>query len=270
MFKKRLSILLFLILFSASLSFGSNKIEYEESIVKCISDHIFINECSGKIQKLTWWNKGESFPSFGIGHSIWYPAGVEEPYQESFPDLIDYYRLRGIKLPEWLEKLDPFYAPWQNRKVFFKKIKQKKLSELRQFLNQTREIQIAFIILRLRNSIPLLTFASSENNQDQMNHKISQLLATPRGIFTLADYINFKGEGTVQKERYQQQGWGALQVIEAMDFPITADAAPELFSKAANQILLRRIRNAPAGKNEKQYLKGWQNRLETYKTFTCH
>jgi len=242
----------------------------EKSIVRCISNHIFFNECSGKIKKLTWWNKGESFPSFGIGHFIWFPAGIEEPYQESFPELIDYYRLRGVKLPEWLNKLSPFYVPWQNRDEFFKKINQERLSELRHFLNQTRDIQIAFIILRLRKTIPLLTFEQSENNQNRIEHKISQLLSTPRGIFTLADYINFKGDGTVLKERYQQQGWGALQVIEAMDVPWTAEEAPELFSQAANKILLRRINNAPAEKNEIQYLKGWQNRLESYKTFKCN
>ncbi|MBT4287374.1 MAG: hypothetical protein HOD92_08530 [Deltaproteobacteria bacterium] len=270
MLKKLLITLFSLIFFSTSLMSANINAVYEKSIVKCISDYIFLNECSGKIKKLTWWNKGESFPSFGIGHFIWFPASVEEPYQESFPELIDYYRLRSVKLPEWLDKLSPFYVPWPNRAEFFKKINQKRLSELRYFLNETRDIQIAFIILRLRRTIPLLTFEQSENNRTQIEHKISQLLSTSRGIFALTDYINFKGDGTVLKERYQQQGWGALQVIEAMVVPSTAEEATALFSQAANKILLRRIDNAPDEKNEKQYLKGWQNRLESYKTFKCN
>jgi hypothetical protein len=263
-------ILILIVFFSGLILAEKQDLTFNKPIVKCISDHIFANECSSNVKKLTWWNKGESFPSFGIGHFIWYPAGVEEPYQESFPDLINYYRLQGIKLPKWLDTLNPFYVPWSNRAEFFSQFNNHKLSELRLFLNQTQDIQIAFIILRLRSTIPLLSFDQNNENQRQIKYKISQLLSTSRGIFALTDYINFKGDGTLPQERYQNQGWGALQVINTMGLPEIPENAPELFSIAAEKILIRRINNAPPEKNEKQYLKGWQNRLETYKTFTCN
>jgi hypothetical protein len=36
------------------------------------------------------------------------------------------------------------------------------------------------------------------------------------------------------------------------------------FSKAAREILQRRVRNSPPKKNEKQWLQGWRNRTASY------
>jgi hypothetical protein len=38
-----------------------------------IGRQIWKNECGGTQEGLTSWNKGEEFPSLGIGHFIWYP-----------------------------------------------------------------------------------------------------------------------------------------------------------------------------------------------------
>ena len=38
--------------------------------------------------------------------------------------------------------------------------------------------------------------------------------ATSRGTFALVDYVNFKGEGTKETERYRNEGWELLQVLE--------------------------------------------------------
>jgi len=51
-----------------------------------IGDKVYQNECASKPHNLTYWGKGEDFPSFGVGHFIWYPSGVEETFQETFPD----------------------------------------------------------------------------------------------------------------------------------------------------------------------------------------
>ncbi|OQW90787.1 MAG: hypothetical protein BWK78_06195, partial [Thiotrichaceae bacterium IS1] len=84
---------------------------------------------------------------------------------------------------------------------------------------------------------------------------------TPGGAYPLVDYINFKGEGTSEKERYNGQGWGLLQVLTEMDPQLNPRTA---FAKAAESVLERRVRNAPAGKNEGRWLTGWKNRLTTY------
>ena len=44
--------------------------------VQELGQRIWKNECAGSVQGLVSWNEGEAFPSLGIGHFIWYPAGV--------------------------------------------------------------------------------------------------------------------------------------------------------------------------------------------------
>ncbi len=81
------------------------------------------------------------------------------------------------------------------------------------------------------------------------------------GTFALIDYVNFKGEGTLLTERYNGQGWGLLQVLEAM--PGEGDAT-RAFSQAAKAMLARRVRNAPPERHEERWLPGWEARVERY------
>ncbi|MBT8147253.1 MAG: hypothetical protein KJN90_10405, partial [Gammaproteobacteria bacterium] len=64
-----------------------------------IAEQIFANECSSEVKCLTSWNIGEDFPSFGLGHFIWYRQGQQEIYQETFPDLIEFYHTQGLETP---------------------------------------------------------------------------------------------------------------------------------------------------------------------------
>ena len=47
-----------------------------------------------RTNEVLWWNPGEEFPSLGIGHFIWYPAGVDGPFIESFPRLLAFLSAR--------------------------------------------------------------------------------------------------------------------------------------------------------------------------------
>ena len=76
-----------------------------------VGKKVWINECEGQVAGLTSWNGDEGFPSLGIGHFIWYPAGKEGPFEESFPLLIGYLKERGIELPAWLSPLGPVHGP---------------------------------------------------------------------------------------------------------------------------------------------------------------
>ena len=60
------------------------------------------------------WNAGEDFPSLGIGHFIWYPAGYSGPFDESFPKFVSYARSRGVQVPSYFN--GP--APWPNKAAF--------------------------------------------------------------------------------------------------------------------------------------------------------
>ena len=48
-------------------------ITLNEAELDWVGQQIFRNECSAKKACLVQWNKGEAFPSLGIGHFFWYP-----------------------------------------------------------------------------------------------------------------------------------------------------------------------------------------------------
>jgi len=82
------------------------------------------------------------------------------------------------------------------------------------------------------------------------------------GDYILIDYLNFKGLGDNEKERYNSKGWGLIQVLECM--PNISNPKDE-FRECAKTVLKIRVDNSPKAKNEKRWLKGWYNRIDTYK-----
>lgn len=76
--------------------------------------------------------------------------------------------------------------------------------------------------------------------------------------------MNFKGEGLLATESYNGERWRLVQVLELMREPKEGERAVVAFAEAADYVLERRVVNSPAERNEKRWLKGWQNRINTY------
>ena len=57
----------------------------------------------------------------------------------------------------------------------------------------------------------------------------------------------------------------ALMVLEEMEGFPTGRAATAEFSRAAAEVLTRRVENSPAARGEKRWLAGWLNRCKTYR-----
>lgn len=233
--------------------------------LRYLAERIYQNECAGKERNLTHWNEGENFPSLGIGHFIWYPAGSAEPFQESFPALIAFYRARRVSIPPWLDKLHPFAAPWASREQFYRQIDDAAMVQLRRWLSDTRSVQAEFLAERFRSVLPKLLAAAAAGQQASVSRKLDALMATPGGFYPLIDYINFKGDGTVQSERYQGQGWGLLQVLSEMRESEAGPQALHAFADAAETVLQRRVANSPSARNEQRWLQGWLKRVDTYR-----
>ncbi len=212
-----------------------------------VARQIYHNECGGRVKNLIHWNKGESFPSLGIGHFIWYPKGVKEPFVESFPKLIDYMDARGVKVPLWLHG----FAPWQNETQMRS---DPRIGLLRRFLERTMSIQADFLRFRLERSLLSLKPLKAPYRA------ISQV---PNGLYILIDYLNFKGLGNNPKERYKGVGWGLIQVLACMQSPYLHPKAQ--FRACAKKVLKDRVLHAPSSKNEQRWLKGWYNRINTYR-----
>lgn len=224
-----------------------------------IGKRVWKNECGGTVEGLTSWNQGEGFASLGIGHFIWYPKGVDGPYEESFPELLKFLASNGTKLPDWLSP--DADCPWNSRAEFQADASSARMKELRALLAGSVRTQSRFLARRMERALPKLLAEAPAAKRDHVKRQFERLTATGKGTYALIDYVNFKGEGTNPKERYKGQGWGMLQVIEGMD-PDKENAAQE-FGESAARVLARRVENAKP-KNESQWLKGWQNRVRGY------
>lgn len=218
---------------------------------------IWQNECAGSVRGLVSWNAGEAFPSLGIGHFIWYPAGVQEAFDESFPAFVRYARAKGVQVPAYFN--GP--APWTD-KAEFEADRSGLADQMRRWLAANVDIQTRFIILRSRMALQRMVQQSSR--PEAVRARYAALANTTQGMYCLVDYVNFKGEGTKETERYKGEGWGLLQVLEEMQGYPTGQAATAEFSRAAAAVLTRRVQNAPAARGEQRWLAGWLNRCRTY------
>lgn len=219
---------------------------------------IWQNECAGTVQGLVSWNAGEAFPSLGIGHFIWYPAGVQEAFDESFPSFVRYARSKGVQVPAFFD--GP--APWADKQEFLAD-RSGRADAMRRWLAANVEIQTAFIIIRSRQALHRMMQHSC--NPQAIRQRYLALSNTTQGMYCLVDYVNFKGEGIKPTERYKGQGWGLLQVLEEMQGYPTGQAATAEFARAAGAVLTRRVNNSPAARGEKRWLAGWLNRCKTYR-----
>lgn len=227
-------------------------------VVRTFGEKIWKNECGGTTYGLTYWNKGEPFPSFGIGHFIWYPESKTDRFQETFPKLLLFLNTQGIKLPLWL--IQAKSCPWNSRDEFYQKIESAEMRSLRELLLITKDLQALFIIKQFEDSLsPLLDQCKEKTKTKKI---LSQLLEHPNGLYALVDYVNFKGTGTSLQERYQGEGWGLLQVLEQI--PEETQTPLLDFTLSAKKILTKRVNNSPAERNETQWLKGWINRIDSY------
>jgi len=227
-----------------------------------IGKRIWQNECNGTITGLTAWNEGENFASLGIGHFIWYPKGQRGPFEESFPKLVSFMTVRGVKLPTLLLGAGERACPWNSRQEFLRAQYSPEMKQLRQFLAGTVDVQAEFLIARLQNALPKMLAEAEPADRANVEQQFERMTRTPQGCYALVDYVNFKGEGVLHTERYQGQGWGLLQVLEQM--PADEDDAVKEFSRAAVVVLKRRVANSPPERGEARWLPGWLNRVRSY------
>ena len=126
------TIIFALILMQACFTASCFAISVSTKEANIIADKIWKNECAGTIEGLTTWNEGENFASLGIGHFIWYVSKPNEPFQETFPELLRFLHAQGVKIPKWLRSYPP--CPWKTRDEFYKHIQSPKMCALRKFL----------------------------------------------------------------------------------------------------------------------------------------
>lgn len=224
-----------------------------------VGRRIWKNECGGTRDGLTFWNSGEEFPSLGIGHFIWYPKSFRGPFEESFPRLARYLKEHGADVPEWA--LDR-PCPWDTRKEFMADFRSPRMNRLRHLLASTIRLQSRFLVRRMEESLPKMLASAPESQRENVRKQFERMLQTGAGTFALIDYVNFKGEGIRETERYNGEGWGLLQVLAGMKGH--GPGAVKEFAASAAAVLTRRVRNSPPARKEARWLPGWKNRVRSY------
>lgn len=246
------------------------KIRITAADLEWFGQTIFQKECAGEISRLCTWNKGEEFPSFGIGHFIWYPKGFDGPFEESFPQYIAFVKKRGVSVPGWIAKMAESGCPWKSRQEFYEAEYSPEMKSMRSFLIRTMSWQSLFIVNRFKHALPKMLHAASPEKKQHVRRQFYRVADSSRKLYALIDYVNFKGEGVRPTERYNNQGWGLLQVLEEMEGAARGQAALEEFSRAAEAVLVRRVNNAPSGRNEHRWLNGWKNRVSFYRSLATY
>jgi hypothetical protein len=232
----------------------------DDEALAVIGRRVWQNECGGTREGLTSWNTGENFASLGIGHFIWYPKGVDGPFDESFPELLRFLAANGTRLPAWLKPEAD--CPWKSREEFQAASRGREMNELRDLLASSIRLQSRFLAQRMERALPKLLAAAPANRREHVRRQFERLAATGKGTFALIDYVNFKGEGTNPKERYNGEGWGLLQALEGMDGNDSNSA--RAFGESAAHVLARRVKNSPPDRKESRWLPGWTTRVKAY------
>lgn len=256
-------ILILLLAVSIS-SCGEERVCIPGDELKVIGELIFINEGGGKVENLTAWNEGEEFASLGIGHFIWFPRSREYRFFETFPVVLNYLKQRGAAVPPWIEDMPSPELPWGTREEFYDDFDSPRMVSLREFLLDTVSLQSLFMAERLKSSLPKILNASPEDSRDHVKTQFYRVAGSPMGMYVLVDYVNFKGEGTLETESYNGEGWGLLQVLTEMKGAEPGLSALEEFAHKAEFVLVRRVNNSPPERNERRWLPGWRNRIDTY------
>jgi hypothetical protein len=229
-----------------------------------IGRKIWQNECGGTIAGLTSWNAGENFASLGIGHFIWYPKDVRGPFEESFPKFVRFAAGKSLRLPKVTDAEGTTPCPWNSRAEFLSAKNSPEMNELRNFLARSIDLQAGFLVERLQQALPRILAAAPAEERVRLEQQFTRVASTPQGCYALVDYVNFKGEGLLDTERYHGQGWGLFQVLQGMTGNQSGAAAASEFARSARAILSRRVHNSPPERNESRWLPGWLQRVNSY------
>jgi hypothetical protein len=227
-----------------------------------IADQIYKNETGGNPKYLMYWSPSENFASLGYGHFIWYPAGEPQKFDQTFPDMIQYYMDNKVDIPTWLKEQKDKGIPWANKKAFERaRTTDKRFKELENIIINTKALQTKFFFDRVVNSIPEIVKYVPKDKQQYIKDNYNAVADTEGGWYPLIDYINFKGKGIKETEKYNNQGWGLLQVLQTMRPVKKGPQALKEFANAAKVVLEQRVKNNLLEKNS---LKGWIKRVNTY------
>ena len=228
--------------------------ELSDAELSQIGRKVWINECDGTVAGLTSWNEGEAFASLGIGHFIWYPAGMRGPFEESFPPLARYLAAHAQPVPEWMLGA----CPWRTREDFVAAQDTRRMEELRGMLAATVPLQAQFIARRMRASLPKM-LAAAYPAAAEIRRNFERLEAYRRRHLRADRLRQLQRRRHPRDRALQRRGLGPPPSPRGHARQRRCDRE---FSEAAKAMLERRVRNSPPARHEERWLPGWEARVD--------
>lgn len=272
---KSLKNITILFLFYCQFIFGTNYNYYNNDnpqiltippdIILPVGIIIWFNESGGSVMGLTEWNDGEDFASLGIGHFVWHPYSNKSraSFDSGFPSLIRYIEKHGsVRVPTWLR--GNLYCPWNSRREFMQARNTPRMTELRNFLQQTIPLQAECMVRHLEEVFPELLASTPPEDRSLIYNNFYTLARTPAGIYALVDFLNFKGAGVSDSRRNYEVGTGLLHVLKGMKSAPRGSTPLQAYVWSAKKALMRRVEQAPSHAHHERWLAGWFNRVNTY------
>ena len=225
-----------------------------------IVELIYVNETGGKPDALIIKNDKEDVCSLGIGHFIWYPAGVKHQYKETFPKLLKELQKTDGVFKGAVDVEIPPTCPWKSTSELNAAKSTDVYKRLVTGLTSPagKRVQVNYMIERAREAI----IETAKEDPGSVK-KMLDLLETEQGTYAVIDYVNFKGN-SAETEAYGDFHWGFKTAIYVMseDEILTPE---ERFQIAVETLLEMRVEEAKKlGKDESSFLAGWLKRVNTY------
>jgi hypothetical protein len=203
------------------------KLNLTPELLHKLAANVLRNETGCRPMDIVKWNKNENFPSLGLMHSIWFPPGVNHAYGQSFPEMWQFLRKKALAagsppVPAFMqsEKTGAAWAETEFRVPDRETADE--IATLKKFLAEPKvlEWQKEFIVRRAQKSFSrvLAAIEPGPKRQEAFSY-LKRLLATDRGVISVIDYVNFKGEGLipVKVDGFTQPiSWGFRPVLEKM------------------------------------------------------
>ena len=216
--------------------------------IRFIGLKVWQNEDALQKKELVGWNRGENWASLGIAHFTWYPKN-DKGRKGSFPDLVNFLEKHGRYFPLNIERGEKFNAPWKNRDELLRQKNSPEVLALQHYLLESVVLQMMFIVDRAQKALSILLTVAAPADREQLEKQFNRLAQTVRGRYILVDYVNLTGEGGLGKVLKKMKG----------DDP---EKAPEEFVAIAKGSLSAQALARPP---QAKWLKGWINRINTYR-----
>jgi len=249
--------MLLLLAFIAFFFIEPREIVVNQSQAHQIGSKIGVNEgVTSRISQVAW-HQDDRYSTLGIARFIWYPPS-ESRESMSFNGLLTSLSQSGT-LPHWL--MDVEDPPWHSKDAYMSVEHDVFKRQLGDFLQENIGEQTQYLILNIESTLPnIIKVIQNPFAKMHAYENFYRIAMQDNGVYALLDYVVFQGDGLALNERYNNQGWGLLQVLENMSE--NSDNLLQGFMTSANYLLTRRIANAPS--NETKLLPAWQYRLRTY------